>query len=195
MNEQTDLQMMIPSSDNIATIRHVLGLAKFHRWIRTFNDSWVENDMPSTINFSAEISAYFAVSFPRNENDPIKLGCQGSEADWLNLISISAIAIDLKCNRFYLIVSGYTLLHHQIDPIAIGIHLNTAWKALQFEKHSKVDFYSVQIADGVVQSAHSTPFKEGVSILMDKPEQLFKEVKLSLAKAEFTVSDTIQELF
>ena len=65
MNEQTDLQMMIPSSDNIATIRHVLGLAKFHRWIRTFNDSWVENDMPSTINFSAEISAYFAVSFPR----------------------------------------------------------------------------------------------------------------------------------
>lgn len=186
--------MVIAADDADTTVKHILGLAKFHRWIRTFTDAWIEHDMPSIINFSADMSAYFAIAFPSAEYEPIQLGCQSAESDWLNLIAIGGVSIDSVRGRIYLMVKGYTLLGQSIPPIAIGIHLNTKWKAVQFERHSVIDFYNVQVADGNVVEVGEKAFKTNVAILFSTPESIMSSLVSQTKTANQTMHESIQSL-
>lgn len=172
----------VPSSDKASGIRHLFGLGKFHRWTRSFPDHLIEHDLPNVIHFSPSMSAYFALGFPDIDGHPIILGCQLSEADWLNLIDVAGVSVDVKNNYLYLLVKGYSVLRQQFPPIALGIPLNTGWKAKNLQKFNHINFCLVDVKDGKVTNSSTMPFKSDVDIYHSNPADLFN--RLSNLKKE-----------
>lgn len=184
----------VPSADKASGIRHLFGLGKFHRWTRSFSDHLIEHDLPNVIHFSPSMSAYFALGFPEAEGGQIILGCQLSEADWLNLVELAGISIDVKNNYMYLLVKGYSVLKQQFPPIALGIPLNTGWKAKNLQKFNHINFCLVDVKDGKVANSAPKPFKTDVEIFHSSPTDLFNRISDVKKEKEAPIPQKIKTL-
>ena len=184
----------VPPADKASGIRHLFGLGKFHRWTRSFPDHMIEHDLPNIIHFSPSMSAYFALGFPEQEGSQIIIGCQLSEADWLNLIDIVGVSIDAKNNYLYLLVKGYSVLKQQFPPLALGVPLNTGWKAKNLQKFNHISFYLVDVKGGKVTNSASKPFKKDVEIFHSSPGDLFNRISDMKKEQEAPVIQKMKSL-
>lgn len=184
----------IPPEDDSTSIRHLFGMAKFHRWTRSFPDQMVEHDLPNIVHLSASMSAYFALGFPETDTAHMVLGCQLAEADWLGLIDVAGLSIDTNNSHLYIIFKGYTSFSQSLPPLAIGIHLNSSWKARNLQKYSKIDFSLIDVKAGQISNGNPKAFKFGLDIYHSAPAVLLKEAAEGASEVRETIASKIERI-